>query len=258
MGECANSNLYAELVSRNSPVLDEEEQEAIRRARLSFVGCGLASQIAVGAARLGFTRFSFWDGDTVELGNLNRQAFQREHLGENKAEATARLIRSVNPDATCEIHRDYLCDSLDEPVSDADIVVNTADFGRVYVELADTAAAAGRHCILPMNLGFGGFTLVVNHSTPLLSELSPHTESEADFLLTLADNLRGIALSRRFQTLVPHILDESRRGGPFPQNAVATSMTTSLALYATFCVTVGRSTKLAPDAYHFDLDSLSE
>ena len=90
---------YQELVRQNWGFLSSEEQHAIAQTRVLLAGCGLGSNIAVLAARTGFSRFTLADGDVVETSNLNRQAFRVEHLGRNKAEVSESLIREINPDA---------------------------------------------------------------------------------------------------------------------------------------------------------------
>ena len=74
--------------------LSSEDQHAIAQTRVLLAGCGLGSNIAVLAARTGFSRFTIADGDVVDSSNLNRQAFRVEHLGRNKAEVTESLIPS--------------------------------------------------------------------------------------------------------------------------------------------------------------------
>ena len=99
---------YKAFVDRNWGYIKAEHQEQIRTTRLLITGCGLGSNIASLAVRTGFTKFTLADGDNVEINNLNRQTFRVEHLGKNKAEVTAQLIREVNPDTEINIIPNYI------------------------------------------------------------------------------------------------------------------------------------------------------
>jgi molybdopterin-synthase adenylyltransferase len=90
---------YEELVKSNWGFVSVEAQTKIRTAKVLLAGCGLGSNIAILAARTSFTNFILADGDKIELGNLNRQAFRLEHLGRNKADVAAELLSEVNPQA---------------------------------------------------------------------------------------------------------------------------------------------------------------
>jgi len=99
---------YEELVKSNWGFISAESQEKIRHSRVLLAGCGLGSNIAVLAARSGFTKFVLADGDRVELSNLNRQTFRLEHLGVNKAEVVARLVYEINPQAEVDTFSQFI------------------------------------------------------------------------------------------------------------------------------------------------------
>ncbi len=248
------------MTARNHPVLSRLEQDVIGRASLAFVGCGLSSQIALGAARLGFRRFLLWDGDVVDDSNLNRQAFFFRDIGANKAEATARLIRSVNPEADCHacgVHIDGR--SAGEPAAAADIVVNTADFGLTAYQVDSRTREQGKPCLHPLNLGFGGFCMVTTPTSVGLEDMTEGTqESPTLFLLNLRRNVSGLRLSRQFERLSEDILAGAELGLPFPQNTVATSVTAAIAVSLLLRLAVGRPVPVAPVVCHLDVEALFE
>lgn len=72
--------------------------------RIHIIGCGsVGSTIAELLARFGLTKFSLWDMDIVESKNLANQMFINKDIGKNKAEATAKHIYNINPDAAEDI-----------------------------------------------------------------------------------------------------------------------------------------------------------
>ena len=120
----------SQLTRQNWGFLSEKEQDLIGSTTVLLAGCGLGSNVAVLAARTGFQHFIAANGDLVEASNLNRQAFRVEHLGQNKAEATSRLIREVNPDAEVEVVPRFLqAEDADAIVERSGLVVNMVDPG---------------------------------------------------------------------------------------------------------------------------------
>ncbi len=82
--------------------LDERHTETVRRklweARVGIGGIGgLGSHAAVALARCGVGHIHIVDDDTVELSNINRQAYFLRHVGRKKTEALAELIAEINP-----------------------------------------------------------------------------------------------------------------------------------------------------------------
>ena len=82
--------------------LEERQTKAIRdrlkKGKVAIAGLGgLGSNIALMLARTGIQKMMLADFDTVDISNLNRQAYTIEHIGMKKTEAMERLIRQVNP-----------------------------------------------------------------------------------------------------------------------------------------------------------------
>jgi len=65
---------------------------------LHIIGVGATgSNIALLAAKMGWTKFEIWDNDQVEDHNLPNQAYNPEHLGMNKVEALKDVLLKFNP-----------------------------------------------------------------------------------------------------------------------------------------------------------------
>lgn len=85
--------------------------EKMQAARVAVAGAGgLGSNLALLLARSGIGTLCIVDFDTVELSNLNRQAYDRRHLGMPKAEALAARIAEINPDVCVQAHCERVCE----------------------------------------------------------------------------------------------------------------------------------------------------
>lgn len=70
---------------------------------LHIIGCGaVGSNVALLAAKMGFSNFVLWDVDTVENHNLANQAFDVRHVGMPKTEALKDVLNRFNP--RCKVH----------------------------------------------------------------------------------------------------------------------------------------------------------
>ena len=163
----------SQLTRQNWGFLSEKEQDLIGSTTVLLAGCGLGSNVAVLAARTGFQHFIAADGDLlVEASNLNRQAFRVEHLGQNKAEATSRLIREVNPDAEVEVVPRFLqAEDADAIVERSGLVVNMVDPGPALDSLLESARRQGKITLFPLNVAFGGLLLAFGPESPSMEEL---------------------------------------------------------------------------------------
>lgn len=256
MGKVAKKKMgYEELVSRNWGFLTPEAQMKIREAKILLAGCGLGSNIALLAARTGFTRFVLADGDRIELNNLNRQAFRLEHLGRNKAEVVAQLVHEINAEADVDTFPKFITsrEEIRALVDKADLVVNMVDPGLVLYELNDTACIQNKPLLFPLNIGFGGAVLVFDSNSATLEQILDHAGEEKPeaFFLRLVEKLESFLP----QYLQEHVAIKDRvllEGLPLPQLGVASYITAALTVTAMIKLTLGISLRTAP--YPLTLD----
>ncbi len=77
-------------------------------APLSIIGVGATgSNIALLAARMGFTKFKLWDPDVVEPHNLPNQTYDNCHIGKPKVTAMKEVLQRFNPEIEVETHKCY-------------------------------------------------------------------------------------------------------------------------------------------------------
>lgn len=94
---------------RNQRSISTDDQERLARAKAAVIGCGgLGGYVAEELARLGVGRLVLFDGDQLELTNLNRQILATEkNLGQWKVEAAQERLQAVNSTIEVEGIRDW-------------------------------------------------------------------------------------------------------------------------------------------------------
>jgi molybdopterin/thiamine biosynthesis adenylyltransferase len=114
----------------NYGIFSKDEQEKIRKARVTIVGTGgLGGPVAIILARSGITNFVLIDNDVFDISNINRQigAFV-DTLGKYKAQVTKEEILRINPEADVEAYtRKLSFDELGELIDRSDVFIPTAD-----------------------------------------------------------------------------------------------------------------------------------
>lgn len=90
---------------RNTP----GTQAILSKATVGIAGIGgLGSNVAVHLARCGIGRLILADFDVVEISNLNRQHYDRRHIGMKKTDAIKDVLQHINPDLELVTHDAYL------------------------------------------------------------------------------------------------------------------------------------------------------
>jgi molybdopterin/thiamine biosynthesis adenylyltransferase len=109
------------------------------------------------------------DPDTVDLSNLNRQAYSEAHVGRNKALALAEVIKGINGRVKVDV--DPLGISVFNAgrlVSESDVVIEMVDIGRPEITflLHEEARKARKPLVTGLDLGEGAMTYVFDYRTP--------------------------------------------------------------------------------------------
>jgi sulfur carrier protein ThiS adenylyltransferase len=153
----ANKDFETRLYARNTPGI----QAKIKRAVVAIAGLGgLGSNCALYLARMGVGTLHLVDFDTVDISNLNRQAYRISDLGKKKTDALAAQIREINPFVT--LHTDcvkiteanaptlfaadtIICEAFDNPVAKS-MLINTilTKYPEKYIVAASGLAGYGK------------------------------------------------------------------------------------------------------------------
>ena len=100
---------------------------------------GLGSNIASMLARLGIGKLILVDFDIVDPTNINRQNYFISDIGSLKTEATAKILRAINPYIKLEIKNELVTEgNAVDIVGEADIVVEAFDNPQYKAELVNT------------------------------------------------------------------------------------------------------------------------
>jgi len=156
---------YWSIYCRNIGLFSREEQERLRRAKVAIAGVGGVGGIeAATLARFGIGGLSIMDPGVFDEPDLNRQfAAMESTLGENKARATARLLRDINPHLELDVldHAPSDPGKLEAFMKGSHMVVDAIDYsGLDYKALfARTARKLGLPNVTAPIPGFG--TLMV-------------------------------------------------------------------------------------------------
>jgi len=212
-----------------------------------LAGCGLGSNIALLAARTGFSNFILADGDVVKPGNLNRQAFRREHLERNKAEVTAELVKEISPEANIEIFPKFITTTTEVKtlVFKSDIIINMVDPGKVLFNLHEVSIKQGKPILFPLNLGFGGVVLVFTANSIPLDQMADSDTKPEEYFISLALKMAPFLPEylHQFIGLNKQAMDT---GLPLPQLAIAANISSALIVTAMIKLSLGLPIEVAP------------
>jgi len=246
---------YSDLILRHKKIFPLSLQKKIKKTKIFFVGCGLSSQVALLATRTGFSNFILIDGDKVEAHNLNRQSFRYKHLGQNKAQALASMIKDINPKAKVEFYPIFLKDKklAIQLIDKSDIIINTADPDEMMYFVNDYSQQTAKTIFFPLNVFWGGYVLVFTLDSLTLKEMLGGKILKGNkFYLTLLEKTFSTFPSSLFsfyKKMGKKLLKESY----FPQLGAATFLNASIIVSGIIKLLSGKKIKKAPQPIFLDL-----
>lgn len=255
-----------DLFSRNWAFISPELQHTLDRTCLFTAGAGLSSAIAVLACRTGFGSFILADGDQVEVSNLNRQAFFRRQVGQNKATATAELLRDIRPDvAVTTIPAFIEGDSYLSALDHANIIINAIDYDNpALFALTRDARARGIPMLIALNLGWGGAVMAFTADSMPLDEFLGLAAGEVHSAGEVSARLITRAFSGE-QGVPPYLAeilaDYQVNGAQWtcePQLGPTVSLTAAMVVRVAISLIAGEPVPVTPAVFHVDLRALLE
>ena len=160
-----SNNLYKEIFSRNSGLIDETEQSLLRRSTVAIAGVGgVGGLLAERLIRIGIGRLKITDPGNFEKSNFNRQfGSSMVTLDHNKAEAVYEQLKDINPMAKIEYNTTGIKTEADAItyVHDCDLVIDGMDFGmfKQSIWLQRTARQSGIYYLFAYAIGFGAMVV---------------------------------------------------------------------------------------------------
>lgn len=140
---------YAEMTGRNIGFVTQSEQDRLQAGTALVVGTGgMGGACIATLARAGVGHLIIADIDSFDVANLNRQVFAfADTLGMAKAEATAMILRRINPKIGLTVLGAEWPALIDDLIGQAGVVVNGTDDLGASLLLYRRARALGRTVI---------------------------------------------------------------------------------------------------------------
>jgi len=136
------------------PVFYEMKNAVIGIAGLG----GLGSNVAVALTRLGAGKLIIADFDVVEQGNLPRQHYFTDQIGQPKVTATVENLSRINPNTEVETHKVRLTpQNITQIFAEADVVAECFDLAEQKQMLVETVLTRMKRVIVVSVSGLAGY-----------------------------------------------------------------------------------------------------
>jgi len=131
----------------------------IKNAVIGIAGLGgLGSNVAVALARLGAGKLIIADFDIVEEGNLTRQQYFIDQIGQPKVNATVENLGRINPDTQIETHRVRLTpQNIPQIFAEADVIAECFDLPDQKQMLVETVLTQMQRPVVVSVSGLAGY-----------------------------------------------------------------------------------------------------
>lgn len=142
--------------------IGEEGQRKLKKSHVLIVGCGALGTVAANnLVRTGTGKISILDRDFVELNNLQRQIlFDEDDVGEPKAIAATRKLRSINSDIEIvPLVKDLNHTNIEEIIKDVDLVLDGTDNIQTRMLINDVCVREKIPWIYTGAIGTSGMTM---------------------------------------------------------------------------------------------------
>lgn len=121
---------YWEIVSRQMGVVTKSEQERLKDAKITVIGCGgIGGATTEMLVRMGIGNLRIIDKDAFDVSNINRQLMSSFYsVGKSKVDVTYETLKSINPFTNIEaIEEEVNEDNVEEIIKGSDIVIDALD-----------------------------------------------------------------------------------------------------------------------------------
>ena len=125
-----DDNRYWQIMTRQMPIVNKEEQEKFKNAKITVIGCGgIGGQTIEMLARLGVGELILVDEDVFDWTNLNRQTLaSTAEIGHKKSDVAKQKVELINPYVKVKSYNQHVDSSnIDEIIKDTDIVIDALD-----------------------------------------------------------------------------------------------------------------------------------
>ena len=235
--------------NRNKFYISSIEQESIKKCKLLFAGCGIGSNIAECALRLGFEDITLIDGDTIEYTNLNRQNYSSRDVGQYKTMALQKRLLDINPGASISTHNIFLDHAnVHNVLTNHNIAINALDFqSDIPFYFDELCQQKGIPVLHPYNIGWATLLFIISPEGPNLKTISPEyrgfEKKVAAYLIDNLDNESG--------NWIKDVLDKFEKNGQGqpPQLAIGSWLAGGVCTNVLYKLATGKAVKYFPEFY---------
>lgn len=121
---------YWEIVSRQMGVVSKLEQERLKDANITVIGCGgIGGAACEMIVRMGICNIKIIDKDSFDVSNINRQLMSSFYtVGKSKVEVTYDTLKSINPFTNITaVDEEVNGDNVEEIIEGSDIIIDALD-----------------------------------------------------------------------------------------------------------------------------------
>ena len=166
---------YSDIYKRNIGLFSTDDQQKLRDAVVAIAGVGgVGSYQAVALARQGIGELRIMDPGVFDEPDLNRQyGALVSTLGENKATATTRILKDINPYLKIKTYTEAAKNKaeIEEFIDGAALVIDAIDYaGFGHKQMLHACARARGQYILSSPIPGFGATLMVFSPTGMTME----------------------------------------------------------------------------------------
>lgn len=245
-----------ERYSRNYMYLSRSEQQIIKDYPVLIAGCGIGSNIAECAIRLGFENLTIIDGDHVELTNLNRQNYTTEDIGGSKVEALYSRLNAINQNARIPTCHEYLDeDNILSHLRGIKVAINALDYDTAAPQYFDQKCQElGIPVLHPYNLGWAGLLTTVDPNGMPLESINQNNLFDelvvVEFAVRrLSEN--GIDVNWLLELGMKYKSTQNKTSPP--QLAVGSWLIAAMCTDVLFRMATGKEIKYFPDFYFMSI-----
>lgn len=244
-----HDEFYAELTTRNTPLITPAEQERIRTATILIAGCGSIGGAAIEPLiRLGCEHLILAEPDGYDIANMNRQSVRLQDVGRNKAAVFVDRMAEINPYATLELHdHGITAENVEDVVSRADLILDGVDVTtkpplRHKVHLHRHARDKRKIVVSGYDIAGVQMLIIYDYSDPKTELMDGKVKIEE---VEKLEPFEFLARVIPFTVIPIEIIPELERqvrgeGGGFPQLVYTANLFGVLATRATIDILAGR------------------
>ena len=189
-------------------------EEILKPYTVGIAGCGgLGSNCAVALARVGIGHLVLADFDVIEPGNLNRQYYFLDQVGQKKVEALKSNILRINPRLKIDAYPVMLNpEKIRDIFKECDVIVEAFDRKEMKLMIAETVLTHMPHIPLVMGSGLAGWgnnDQLVTRCSGNLYVCGDETSEASDQLPPLAPRV-GIVASMQANVVMEILMGKGR------------------------------------------------